>query len=647
MDELKLYRGMLDATPNALIACDAEGRVVAFNRAAELLHGPDALRLPVHQRGDRYGIFLPDRVTPFPSEDMPIPRILRGEPSEYTELYIRRQDGTGSLVGAIGIPLRDETGLWGAFVVFSDITARKASEDALKKSEMMLREAQRVARVGSWEWDRVRDEVTWSGEIYSFMGYDPLSPAPSLAEQEKLFSKTDYAALLSAVERALADGMPYAIDLELRRADGAPCWIAARGDVVRNDEGRITGLRGTVMDITERKRTELRNAVLAERLSLATRAGKIGVWEMDIRTGRVIGDERMPDLYGLDPITRENATLELWLSTLHPEDFASASQAVERAIADHTPFDADFRIITPAGLIRHIRAHATLMFDAAGVPERMVGTNWDITELKTLTEALEAEKARLLRVIDHWIEAKDAAEQANRAKSEFLATMSHELRTPMNAILGFGQLLESQKLGPLNPKQREFVEAILSGGDYLLKLIEQILDLSQIEAGRMTIALRPSSIAPIMKSVMSTLHQMTVKNGVKLIGGDLGASLPLVDVDPVRLSQALINLGANAIKYNRPNGDACFTYQTLDDDWVRITVTDTGIGIAQDRQSEVFQPFNRLGVERLAIAGSGIGLATTRRVIELMGGKVGFVSEPGRGSSFWVDLPVHKSEAAN
>ena len=149
-----------------------------------------------------------------------------------------------------------------------------------------------------------------------------------------------------------------------------------------------------------------------------------------------------------------------------------------------------------------------------------------------------------------------------------------------------------------------------------------------------------------MKSVMSTLDQLTAKNGVKLTGGDLGASLPQVDVDPVRLAQALINLGANAIKYNRPGGDACFSYQTLDDDWARITVTDTGIGIARDRQGEVFEPFNRLGVERLAIAGSGIGLATTRRVIELMGGKVGFVSEPGRGSSFWVDLPVHKGAAA-
>jgi PAS domain S-box-containing protein len=644
MDELKLFQGIFEASPNGVIACDADGRIIKFNKAAEVLHGVGVLNSPLSERGGQYGVFKPDRVTPFPHGELPLPRLLRGEASDYVEFYIRRPDGSGSLVGARAIPLQDKSGRWGGFVIFSDITERRRDEEALKKSEARLREAQRLARVGSWEWNLERDEVIWSEAVYRLMGLDPKEPAPSFAEQARLYPKATFDVLKAAVDRALIDGTPYAMDLEVSRPDGEMCWIAGRGDTIRDEAGRIIGLSGTIMDITERKRTEDQLSVMAKRFSLATRAAQIGVWEMDVRTGRIIGDESMPNLYGLEAKNRVEATLDLWVSTLHPDDRDKALEEYRRCITDHCPFDTSFRIVTQDGEIRHIRAQATLLFDAQGIPDRLIGTNWDITELSVLTEALEAEKGRLLQVIDHWVEAKNAAEQANRAKSEFLATMSHELRTPMNAILGFGQLLASEKMGRLNVKQKEFVESILTGGEYLLKLIEQILDLSNIEAGRMTMSFETARIPPIMKSVTATLNQMTGKYGVSLKTGNFGATLPPVTVDPVRLAQALINLGTNAIKYNRPGGNAWFGYERLDHRWVRITVSDNGIGIARDRQAEVFEPFNRLGANHLAIEGSGIGLAITRRMIELMNGKIGFASQPGHGSSFWVDLPVHEAE---
>src|SRR5579859_3162928 len=236
---------------------------------------------------------------------------------------------------------------------------------------------------------------------------------------------------------------------------------------------------------------------------------------------------------------------------------------------------------------------------------------------------------------------KLAAEQASRAKSDFLALMSHELRTPMNAVLGFAQLLKNERFGHLSAKQTEFAEHILSSGDHLLKLINDMLDLGKAESGRVTVSIEETDLVSLMKSVVATLRQLSEKAAIALDPGDFGVGLPRVGADRMRLMQILINLGSNAIKYNRPGGFVRFSYERGSGDKVRIVLEDSGFGIAQERQPELFQPFNRLGAEQKGIEGTGIGLALSRRLIELMGGTIGFASTLGRGSRFWIEIPVH------
>ncbi len=310
-------------------------------------------------------------------------------------------------------------------------------------------------------------------------------------------------------------------------------------------------------------------------------------------------------------------------------------------------FQIERQIVGKDGTLFWGLQSVSMVRNERGVPQYFIGQVQDITNRKTVelelsrvSEQLTAEKDRLVETADNLLEAKLAAEKANAAKTEFLTTMSHELRTPMNGILGFAQLLEAPVFGALTGKQAEFVDAILRSGRHLLDLINDILELSKIESGRLSVSVERVELAPVMKSVVASLSNMAEGQDIALVQGEQGWDLTAVSADRVRLIQCLINLGSNAIKYNRAGGRAEFGYEHLDDGLIRIRVTDTGIGIPLDRQGELFQPFNRLGAAAMKIEGTGVGLALTARLVESMGGVVGFTSAPGSGSCFWIDLPV-------
>ncbi len=237
--------------------------------------------------------------------------------------------------------------------------------------------------------------------------------------------------------------------------------------------------------------------------------------------------------------------------------------------------------------------------------------------------------------------ARGAADAASAAKSEFLSSMSHELRTPLNAVLGFAQLLEVDRKRPLDDRQLERVRHVLRGGEHLLRLIDDVLDLSGIEAGRTMLSFEPVSAREALDEVIATLEPMATRARITILP-PAADELPQLLVDRTRLVQILINFGSNAIKYGKAGGHVTFAIRLRDPATVRITVLDDGIGIPADKRDRVFEPFQRAGQEAGPIEGTGIGLTITKRLAEMMHGRVGFTSDVVRGSEFWVEIPVHR-----
>jgi PAS domain S-box-containing protein len=267
------------------------------------------------------------------------------------------------------------------------------------------------------------------------------------------------------------------------------------------------------------------------------------------------------------------------------------------------------------------------------VVERKTADGGTLSTIWDVTEDMERE--------DELRRARTQAEAASSAKSEFLASMSHELRTPLNSILGFAQLLHRDKKTPLSERHRERIEHVLKGGEHLLRLIDDILDLARIEAGRVLVSPEPVEVAPVLAEIETTLGPIAWRAGIELSIAPVPPDLPELVADRTRFRQILMNFGSNSIKYGRRGGKVGIR-ASRDGGFVRVTVEDDGMGIAADKQDKIFQPFHRAGQETGSIEGTGIGLAITKQLAELMHGRVGFTSVAGRGSSFWIELPIHR-----
>ena len=436
------------------------------------------------------------------------------------------------------------------------------------------------------------------------------------------------------VLEALCDGAdlppcPVVVVTGSIREDGAKLLRAGAQDYIGKNWMTPEGLTRVVENaieryklLTERKRTDEALVAKEERLRLALDAGAMATWDWNIASGSMDWDDKLYELLGYDQET-VSASYEAWVRRVYPEDLPRIEVLLRKSMEQVSDYRGEYRVFGRNDALLWIEARGRFEYDKDGKSLRSYGVMQDISERKRTESEL--------------INAMLLADQANRAKSEFLSSMSHELRTPLNAILGFAQLLESGSPQP-TPYQKARIDQIIKAGWHLLALINEILDLASIESGKLSLSLEPASLNDVLSDCQAMIEPQAQKRGISLSFPRFDSPC-LVKADRTRLKQILINLLSNAIKYNREQGTVEVKCTEATPERTRISIKDSGMGLPPEKMAHLFEPFNRLGQQTTDTQeGTGIGLAVTKQLVELMGGAIGVDCAVGVGCEFWIEL---------
>ena len=535
-------------------------------------------------------------------------RIVRpnGEVRTVLGSFVVERDSQGAPVRVLGTDL--------------DITeARRAQSerDALSLRVDLMASA---VGIGVWEWDVASRQSHWNDQMYTLFGrtreqFSNHIWLDAVHDDDRERAHAD-------LQAALREGAIFKSQFRVIRPDGSVRWIASRGQVERSPEGEPLRMVGVNWDVTDLFRADVERAQLHERINMAATGAGIGFWHYVVETRTPYADDQTLALYGR---TREQdpEAARHWLRCVHGDDRARMAAIAERLTQSDEPVEAEFRAVLPDGSVRHLAVRARRSIAADGRGAVVLGLNWDVTEQRMAESA---------------VRARETAERANAAKTEFLSRMSHELRTPLNAILGFAQILDIDTKHPLDASQRERLMHIQKAGWHLLALINEILDLSRIEAGKAQLAMSAVPLADLIDECVSLMSADAARRRIA-VDHAAGAGDPThAWADRVRVKQIVLNLLSNAIKYNREGGTVRIKVSAPDPDRVTIGVRDSGPGLSAAQLDKIFQPFNRLGLETSTIEGTGIGLTISHKLAEQMGGALDVSSEVGVGSEFRVTL---------
>jgi PAS domain S-box-containing protein len=623
-DSEERFRSLYQNTTIGLYRTTPEGEILLANPCLVNLLGYGSFA-ELAQRNLSEGGFEPGYERDEFKRRMAVEGEVRG-----LETAWRKRDGSLIFVRESAKATRDAEGrIAGYEGTVEDITERKRAEDALRQSEAGLAAAQRIAHIGSWEWNIENDTGAWSEETFRIFGFPP----SLLEEHRRSFLDRIHPADRESVDRALSDAVQgvreYDAEYRICLADGSEKVIHAQAEVVRNHQGLPVTMRGTVQDITERKRAELELGQTNLRLRLAADSGNLGIWDWDIPSDTLVWDDRMFELYGVTREAFANRS-DLWKNTVHPEDRASVETALDAALRNEKKFDLEFRVVHPDHGVRYIKADALVVRNGEGRAVRMIGLNRDITEQKRAQEEREALFAQLIQA------------QKMESIGRLAGGVAHDFNNLLTVINGYSDLL-FKRLHERDPI-RDSVAEIRKAGERAAALTRQLLAISR----KQIVQPRPVDPNELIRENHDMLSRMVGEDVSVMLDLDPEAGLVMADFD--QLHQVLMNLVVNA-RDAMPGGGQ-LTLRTspwqLDESsasshpgmglgpYVLLEVSDTGVGMSDEVQQKIFEPFFTTKGE----AGTGLGLATVYGIVRQAGGWITVQSQPGVGTTFRIGLPL-------
>lgn len=517
-----------------------------------------------------------------------------------------------------------------------DVTALNRAEDDLKTFSERYQDAARIARLGHWVYDEVADRIVYcSDEMARIHGVSP-------EEYLRLVSNTDadiqrvhpddrqrYGRVLRRAQREIS---PYDVEYRITLPDGEIRHVREIGEPVAGPDGKLTESRGTLQDITDQKTRDRELQESDDRFRQAERIAHLFNW----RTGRDFNEwEYASDnaslVYGR-PVDDFLGHVSGYAEIMHPDDRAAVLEMYHSLNASPRAYGIEYRILDTSGEVRWVHEAGEPIFDDAGDVAYFQGVTQDISRIKETEAALKV--------------AMQEADNANRAKSTFLAQMSHELRTPLNSIIGFNEMMRLQLFGQLgSEKYVDYVENIGFSAHHLLDLINDILDLSRIESGKLELNETAIDASQLVENVLKLTRQRIEKSAQKLevvIDDDL----PRLLVDTRLIEQVVVNLVSNASKFTEPGGQIRLVVRRSADGGAVIEVEDNGVGIPSEDLPSIMEPFTQSGQRSdTSREGTGLGLAISRRLTELHQGQLSVASTPGKGTSVTVSLPSSRFAA--
>jgi PAS domain S-box-containing protein len=546
------------------------------------------------------------------------------------EYRSQRLDQSVAWLGAQGRVSRDTDGQPTRIVgTLSDITHRKHLEETLRHTSESLNIAQTAAGVATMDLNVARRRFVCSDNFAALMGLSPTSELNEVNARLERVHPDDRERVVRAADQCTPMHPAYHCEYRLLLADGTLRWIAEKAQVVLGPQGELLRLTGALIDITDLKRTEEALSSLEKRLARTMRGTRDGVWELDLKRDRLWFGPNFESLLGYDAGELRSAVGRFYLM-VHRRDRAAVRRAIAAHLETDQVLDVETRIKHKGGHYEWVRLRAQAERDGHGHPVWLAGSMQIVTDRKS------AEQAAL--------DAKLAAEAANRAKSHFLANVSHEIRTPMNGVIGMTQILAETTL---DHTQREYVDIISGSAQALLALLNDVLDLSKIEADRLELEDVDFDLRDVIYDTAAATALQAAAKGLELVV-NIDAAVPVrARGDPGRLRQITMNLVSNAIKFTH-EGYVLLHLSCIDGGtggpWgrmLKIAVCDTGVGIPRNRLDRLFKSFSQIDSSTTRhYGGTGLGLSIVKRLAEAMGGGVGVESTPGAGSSFWVTIPA-------